>query len=83
MTGLKTGLLGLEPSDPASQTPINKALSEPPTPDSTKYDTKCARQTAFDPDLTAVVDAWSGLPDAVKAGMVAMVRAATGGKDGR
>ena len=30
-----------------------------------------------DPDLAAVVDAWDRLPEAVRAGIVAMVRAAT------
>jgi hypothetical protein len=31
------------------------------------------------PDLAAVVDAWGRLPEAVRAGIVAMVRAATRG----
>jgi hypothetical protein len=30
-----------------------------------------------DPDLTTVVDAWDRLPEAVRAGIVAMVRAST------
>jgi hypothetical protein len=30
-----------------------------------------------DPDLAAVVDAWDRLPEAVRAGIVAMARAAT------
>jgi hypothetical protein len=34
------------------------------------------------PDLAAVVDAWPTLPEAVKAGIVAMVKA-SGGKGGR
>jgi hypothetical protein len=34
------------------------------------------RQT--DPDLATVVDAWDRLPEAVRAGIVAMVRAAAG-----
>jgi hypothetical protein len=34
------------------------------------------RQT--DPELTAVVDAWDRLPDAIRAGIVAMVKAASG-----
>ena len=32
-----------------------------------------------DGDLRAVVDAWPGLPEAIKAGILAMVRAAKGG----
>jgi hypothetical protein len=31
------------------------------------------------PDLTAVVDAWDRLPEAVRAGIVAMVKAASRG----
>jgi hypothetical protein len=30
----------------------------------------------LDPDLTAILDAWPTLPDALKAGIVAMVKAA-------
>jgi hypothetical protein len=33
----------------------------------------------IDPELAAVVDAWDRLPEAVRAGIVAMVRAATQG----
>ena len=37
----------------------------------------------FDADLQAIIDAWPGLPEAVKAGILAMVKAAGGitGKD--
>ena len=35
-----------------------------------------------DPDLAAVIEAWPRLPKAVRAGLVAMVRAATG-QEGR
>ena len=35
---------------------------------------------AIDPDLREVIDAWSALPDAIKAGILAMVRAAGGAK---
>jgi hypothetical protein len=31
-----------------------------------------------DPDLTAVVDAWPELPEAIRAGILAMVKAALG-----
>jgi hypothetical protein len=31
-----------------------------------------------DPDLAAVIDAWDRLPEAVRAGIVAMVKAASG-----
>ena len=32
--------------------------------------------TAFPPDLAAVIEAWDRLPEALKAGIVAMVKAA-------
>ena len=54
-----------------------KGVTEPPVPASTEYDTKNPAETTFeDADLRAVVDAWPTLPDAVRAGIVAMVRAA-------
>jgi hypothetical protein len=35
-----------------------------------------AQNAPLDPDLAAVVDAWHKLPDAIKAGILAMVTAA-------
>jgi hypothetical protein len=35
-----------------------------------------------DPDLKAVVEAWDRLPEAVRAGIVAMVKAAAKGGEG-
>jgi hypothetical protein len=35
-----------------------------------------AREAPIDPSLAAVVDAWPALPDAIKAGILAMVLAA-------
>jgi hypothetical protein len=35
----------------------------------------------IDPDLALIVEAWPGLPDAVKAGMVAMAQAAARSPD--
>ena len=32
----------------------------------------------FDPDLAAIVEAWPSLPEALRAGILAMVRAANG-----
>ena len=34
---------------------------------------------AFSPELTAVVEAWADLPEAIRAGIVAMVKATVGG----
>jgi hypothetical protein len=36
-----------------------------------------------DHDLAAVINAWAGLPEAVRAGIVAMVKAASKGGAGR
>jgi hypothetical protein len=35
------------------------------------------RATSSDPDLAAVIDAWDRLPEAVRAGIVAIVKAAS------
>ena len=40
----------------------------------------CEPPTPTDPDLSAVVNAWVKLPNALKAGIVAMVKAADGDK---
>jgi hypothetical protein len=45
----------------------------------TKYATKSAGKTPADPDFAAVAAAWDDLPDAVRAGIVAMVKAARKG----
>jgi hypothetical protein len=37
------------------------------------------RAAPTDPDLAAVIDAWDRLPEAVRAGIVAMVKAASRG----
>jgi len=36
--------------------------------------------TEFPPDLVAIVAAWPELPEAIKAGILAMVKAAAGNK---
>jgi hypothetical protein len=36
-----------------------------------------------DPDLAAVVNAWPELPEAIKAGILAMVKAAQRNRDGQ
>jgi hypothetical protein len=41
-----------------------------------------ADSVQVDPDLAGVVAAWPGLPEAVKAGIVAMVKATGTGKPG-
>jgi hypothetical protein len=76
----ETPRVGLEPTAPDSQATAEQELTEPGPSAETKYDTKKSRETAHDdPDLRAVVDAWPALPDAVRAGIVAMVRASSMG----
>jgi hypothetical protein len=36
------------------------------------------KREQFSPDLQALIDAWPALPDAIKAGILAMVKAAGG-----
>ena len=61
---------------PLHDSPTNNSakrlrLSAPPVADHLPTDT-----CKTDPDLAAVVDAWPELPEAIKAGIVAMVKAA-------
>ena len=59
-----------------SQPCTQQALTKPGNPARTEYVTKCAAETPVDPSLAAVVAAWTELPEPVRAGMVAMVKAA-------
>ncbi len=36
------------------------------------------KREQFGPDLQSIIDAWPALPDAIKAGILAMVKAACG-----
>jgi hypothetical protein len=36
----------------------------------------CAENQPIDPNLTVIIEAWPTLPEAIKAGILAMVRAA-------
>lgn len=38
----------------------------------------CAQNDPFDPQLAAVVEAWPTLPEPIKAGVLAMIRASGG-----
>jgi hypothetical protein len=42
-----------------------------------KGDAECGAVTTIEPDLASVIEAWATLPDALKAGIVAMVKAAS------
>ncbi|OHB70149.1 MAG: hypothetical protein A2V70_14805 [Planctomycetes bacterium RBG_13_63_9] len=41
-----------------------------------------AREAPLDPKLAAVIDAWSTLPEAIRAGILAMIRAGGAGDSG-
>jgi hypothetical protein len=51
----------------------------PIAPTLTAHGQRAAQKTP--PDLTAVIDAWPKLPEAIKAGILAMVKAASEGGD--
>lgn len=51
-------------------------VSSDNTPDNSQPENRADATAAPDPELAAVVEAWSGLPAAVRAGIVAIVRAA-------
>jgi hypothetical protein len=70
-------VLGIEPSAPNLQPANPPILTDTPESEKTKYGTKCSGETAISPELQAVIDAWATLPDAVRAGIVAMVKAST------
>jgi len=69
--------LGPQPSAGNPQHLGGQALTETPDPGSTKYATKTAPDTLADPALGAVVKAWPTLPEPVKAGILAMIEAAS------
>ena len=77
-----TGVLGIEPSSPNFQTANAPTLTIPTVTEKTKYGTKSTGETAFSPELQAVVNAWPELPEALKAGIMAMVKASAGSKPG-
>lgn len=66
------------------QTQVAEAGVEPPSnstgnpPLENENGAECgavgAQIDGFDPDLVAVVEAWPGLPEAIKTGILAMVR---------
>ncbi len=73
--GIRThdGGFAIRPHGP--ETPGKTALSENTGANAGAVETKTGRDN---PDLQAVIDAWQDLPNAVKAGIVAMVQAASG-----
>ena len=75
----KAGPLGLEPRmpDPESGTTCEKPRENATFQNSAAPGAAVGTEKpAIDADLQAVIEHWPSLPDAVKAGIVAMVRAA-------
>ena len=70
---------GFEPSTPCGapvlQTDTEAAECEQKQHASTLCQQNASSDEHSDPDLQSIIDHWSELPDAVKAGIVAMVRA--------
>ena len=68
---------GLEPPTPYGapvlQTDAERAKSREKQHVSSSCQQIASSTEYFDPDLQAVIERWPGLPDAVKAGIVAMV----------
>lgn len=77
---LQLGDTGLEPL--STTVHANKELRESAPQGGAESGAVGAQTPPIDPDLQAVVKAWPGLPESVRAGIVAMVRAAVP-EDGR
>lgn len=71
------GDTGLEPLSASSSD--GQGLGQTSNARAAKSDASDHKTAATDPDLRAVVDAWPMLPDAVKAGILAMVRTSIDG----
>ena len=58
----------------------NPTDSDPLRPSTATQNATCSCQAdvTTDPDLAAVNDAWPNLPEAIKAGILSMVKAASG-----
>jgi hypothetical protein len=69
------GDTGLEP--PSVSGRESNDLGQSSGAGAAKSDASDRKNAATDPDLQSVVDAWPTLPDAVKAGILAMVRASS------
>ena len=62
----------------SSRTETNENDAErPPVTTQNTTEVLPADRTITDPDLAEITHAWAGLPDAIRAAMIAMVRAST------
>ena len=59
-----------------AQTPRKKAISDQGGAESGAPDAPDAPNRPDDPDLSRLINAWPNLPEAIRAGIVAMVNAA-------
>lgn len=67
----------------AAKTQVHSAPKTYADPPPSACHNLCHSRAANDPDLAALVLAWPSLPAAVKAGIVAMVKAAAGTQGGK
>jgi hypothetical protein len=67
---------GIEPVTALSEPPNQQGLTSKPE---NTLAHSLAREVEKDPDLAMVVERWDILPNAVRAGIVAMVKAASAG----
>ena len=77
VSGGKPPRVGLEPTTPESQVVDAQGLTNSTSIDGTKYDTKSNAETNTSTALDLIIDAWPTLPEAIRAGIAAMVKAAT------
>jgi hypothetical protein len=64
--------MGIEPT---TKTPENPTL---PHQGGAESGALAPEKPAIDPALASIIDAWAKLPDAMKAGILAMIRTASG-----
>ena len=75
VSGRLVGPAAFKAVEQVAQLAQPQALTEGGSADDTKNNTK---QTGIDAELAAVIEAWSALPEAIRAGVAALVRAAQG-----
>ena len=64
--------MGIEPPMDSPENSTNPALG------GAKGGALAPEKPAIDPALASIIDAWAKLPDAMKAGILAMIRTASG-----
>ena len=69
----KVEAAGIEPASLSPQATIGKVVAQTP---SDALAQTLARESPSDPDLALILERWPTLPEAIRAGILAMVRAA-------